>query len=57
VERTANCLCFRPTRRAGETSTSRRLFPNYEFVSLDLPTEAEQVEKEAQTLLERNLPR
>jgi uncharacterized protein len=33
-------------RQNGKTSTFRRLFPNHEFVSLDLPTEAEQAEKE-----------
>jgi uncharacterized protein len=33
-------------RETGKTSTFRRLFPNHEFVSLDLPTEAEQAEKE-----------
>jgi hypothetical protein len=32
--------------QTGKTSTLRHLFPNYEFVSLDLPTEAEQTEKE-----------
>src|SRR5215472_4497567 len=33
-------------RQTGKTSTFLRLFPNYAFVSLDLPTEAEQAEKE-----------
>jgi len=32
-------------RQTGKTSTFRRLFPNHEFVSLDLPTEAEQAER------------
>jgi hypothetical protein len=31
-----------------------RLFPNYRFVSLDLPTEAEQAEKEPQSFLSRH---
>jgi predicted AAA+ superfamily ATPase len=33
-------------RQTGKTSTLLRLFPNHRFVSLDLPTEAEQAEKE-----------
>lgn len=41
-------------RQTGKTSTFRRLFPNHNFVSLDLPTEAEQAEKEPQTFLERH---
>jgi len=43
-------------RQTGKTSTFRRLFPNYTFVSLDLPTEAEQAEKEPQTFLRRYPP-
>jgi len=41
-------------RQTGKTSTFRRLFPNHEFVSLDLPTEAEQAEKEPRTFLQRH---
>jgi hypothetical protein len=41
-------------RQTGKTSTFRRLFPNHEFVSLDLPTEAEQAEKEPQRFLRRH---
>jgi hypothetical protein len=33
-------------RQIGKTLTLLHLFPNYEFVSLALPTEAEQAEKE-----------
>ena len=43
-------------RQTGKTSTFRRLFPNYEFVSLDLPTEAEQAEKEPRSFLEEHRP-
>jgi uncharacterized protein len=43
-------------RQTGKTSTFRRLFPDYDFVSLDLPTEAEQAEKEPRTFLERHPP-
>ena len=41
-------------RQTGKTSTFRRLFPDYEFVTLDLPTEAEQAEKEPQSFLRRH---
>lgn len=41
-------------RQTGKTSTFRRLFPNHQFVSLDLPTEAEQAEKEPQGFLQRH---
>jgi uncharacterized protein len=40
-------------RQTGKTSTLRRLFPKYGFVSLDLPTEAEQAEKEPDAFLRR----
>ena len=42
-------------RQTGKTSTFRRLFPNHEFVSLDLPTEAEQAEKKPRTFLQRHV--
>ena len=41
-------------RQTGKTSTLRRLFPNHGFVSLDLPTEAEQAEKAPEEFLSRN---
>jgi uncharacterized protein len=41
-------------RQTGKTSILRHLYPNYEFVSLDLPTEAEQAEKEPELFLERH---
>ena len=43
-------------RQTGKTSTLRRLFPDHSFVSLDLPTEAEQAEKEPRRFLERHPP-
>lgn len=43
-------------RQTGKTSTLRRLFPNHNFVSLDLPTEAEQAEKEPTSFLRRHEP-
>jgi predicted AAA+ superfamily ATPase len=41
-------------RQTGKTSTLLRLFPDYKVVSLDLPTEAEQAEKEPAAFLQRN---
>jgi predicted AAA+ superfamily ATPase len=41
-------------RQTGKTSTLLRLFPNHSFVSLDLPTEAEQAEKEPRSFLQRH---
>ncbi|MGE0387392.1 MAG: ATP-binding protein [Gammaproteobacteria bacterium] len=41
-------------RQTRKTSTLRRLFPEYSFVSLDLPTEAEQAEKEPDAFLRRH---
>ncbi len=41
-------------RQTGKTSTLLRLFPNHAFVSLDLPTEAEQAEKEPDSFLRRH---
>src|SRR6202167_5032959 len=43
-------------RQTGKTSTCLRLFPKHAFVSLDLPAEAEQAEKEPGTFLQRHLP-
>ncbi|MGB8112873.1 MAG: ATP-binding protein, partial [Candidatus Sulfotelmatobacter sp.] len=43
-------------RQTGKTSTFRRLFPKHAFVSLDLPAEAEQAEKEPGTFLQRHPP-
>jgi predicted AAA+ superfamily ATPase len=43
-------------RQTGKTSTFLRLFPQYSFVSLDLPTEAEQAEKEPRSFLHRFPP-
>jgi predicted AAA+ superfamily ATPase len=43
-------------RQTGKTSTFLHLFPDYGFVSLDLPTEAEQAEKEPERFLQRHPP-
>lgn len=43
-------------RQTGKTSTFLRMFPNHAFVSLDLPAEVEQAEKEPSTFLRRHPP-
>jgi predicted AAA+ superfamily ATPase len=43
-------------RQSGKTSMLRRLFPDYRYVSLDLPSEAEQAEKEPEAFLLRHTP-
>lgn len=54
--RTRPVVVLTGARQTGKTSTLRRLFPDHAFVSLDLPTEAEQAEKEPQAFLARNPP-
>ena len=43
-------------RQTGKTSLMRRLFPEHSFVTLDLPSEAEQAEREPATFLARHPP-
>jgi hypothetical protein len=52
--RTRPVVVLTGARQTGKTSTLRRLFPGHAFVSLDLPTEAEQAENEPQAFLRRN---
>ncbi len=52
--RTRPVVVLTGARQTGKTSTLLRLFPNHGFVSLDLPTEAEQAEKEPQSFLRRH---
>ena len=52
--RTRPVVVLTGARQTGKTSTLRRLFPNHHFVSLDLPTEAEQAEKEPESFLRRH---
>jgi predicted AAA+ superfamily ATPase len=52
--RTRPVVVLTGARQTGKTSTLRRLFPKHAFVSLDLPTEAEQAEKEPQAFLRRH---
>jgi uncharacterized protein len=51
--RTRPVVVLTGARQTGKTSSLRRLFPKYGFVSLDLPTEAEQAEKEPDAFLRR----
>jgi uncharacterized protein len=52
--RTRPVLVLTGARQTGKTSTFRRLFPQHEFVSLDLPTEAEHAEKEPESFLRQH---
>jgi predicted AAA+ superfamily ATPase len=52
--RTRPALVLTGARQTGKTATLRRLFPAHGFVSLDLPTEAEQAEKEPEAFLRRH---
>jgi predicted AAA+ superfamily ATPase len=54
--RTRPVIVLTGARQTGKTSTFLRLFPDCAFVSLDLPTEAEQAEKEPRAFLERHPP-
>ena len=54
--RTRPVVVLTGARQTGKTSTLRRLFPKHRFVSLDLPSEAEQAEKEPRAFLERHPP-
>ena len=52
--RTRPVVVLTGARQTGKTSTLLRLFPNHGFVSLDLPSEAEQAEKEPHNFLRRH---
>jgi len=54
--RTRPVVVLTGARQTGKTSTLRRLFPDHGFVSLDLPTEAEQAEREPDAFLHRHPP-
>ena len=43
-------------RQTGKTSLVQRLFPSHQYVSLDLPSEAEQAEREPDRFLSRHPP-
>ncbi|MGQ0655943.1 MAG: ATP-binding protein [Betaproteobacteria bacterium] len=52
--RTRPVVVLTGARQTGKTSTLRRLFPQHGFVSLDLPSEAEEAEKEPAAFLRRH---
>jgi predicted AAA+ superfamily ATPase len=52
--RTRPVVVLTGARQTGKTSLFRRLFPDHGFVSLDLPTEAEQAEREPEAFLRRH---
>ncbi len=52
--RTRPVVVLTGARQTGKTSTLRRLFPDRDFVSLDLPSEAEQAEKDPEAFLRRH---
>ncbi|MGA3372673.1 MAG: ATP-binding protein [Terracidiphilus sp.] len=54
--RTRPVIVLTGARQTGKTATLLHLFPNHAFVSLDLPTEAEQAEKEPESFLKRYPP-
>ena len=54
--RTRPVVVLTGARQTGKTSTFRRLFPDHAFVSLDLPTEAGQAEREPEAFLRRHRP-
>lgn len=52
--RTRPVVVLTGARQTGKTSLLRRLFPEHGFVSLDLPTEAEQAERAPEAFLRRH---
>src|SRR5438105_12236095 len=52
--RTRPVVVLTGARQTGKTSLLGRLFPEHGFISLDLPTEAEQAEKEPDAFLSRH---
>ena len=52
--RTRPVLVLTGARQTGKTAALRRLFPRHHFVSLDLPTEAEQADKDPAAFLARH---
>ena len=52
--RTRPVVILTGARQTGKTALVRRLFPQHAYVSLDLPSEAEQAEREPARFLERH---
>ena len=53
---TRPCVVLTGARQTGKTSLMRRLFPDHAFVTLDLPSEAEQAELDPGSFLARHPP-
>ena len=54
--RTRPIVVLTGARQTGKTSLMRRLFPHHAFVTLDLPSEAEQAERDPGAFLARHPP-
>lgn len=54
--RTRPVVVLTGARQTGKTATLRRLFPRHRFVSLDLPSEAEQADKDPAAFFARHPP-
>ncbi len=54
--RTRPVVVLTGARQTGKTALVRRLFPQHAYVSLDLPSEAEQAEREPGRFIERHPP-
>jgi uncharacterized protein len=54
--RTRPVVVLTGARQTGKTALVRRVFPEHAYVSLDLPSEAEQAERDPTGFLERLLP-
>ena len=52
--RTRPVVVLTGARQTGKTSLVKRLFPGYDYVSLDLPSEAEQAERDPAAFLSRH---
>lgn len=52
--RTRPVVVLAGARQTGKTATLRRMFPKHAFVSLDIPSEAEQAERQPRTFLDRH---
>src|SRR4051812_25072591 len=53
---TRPCIVLSGARQTGKTSLLKRVFPDYRFVTLDLPADAEEAEKEPALFLVKYPP-
>lgn len=56
ISETRAVVVLTGARRTGKTSLVKRLFPRHHYVTLDLPSEAEQAETTPETFLSRHPP-